>query len=237
MTHLTFTDHYDPQFPPSDCDFSLDIPAVFEGLSRLREEYRGRLDIGIGMEFGFQPGLRLPPEETVNAAPFDFIIGSTHVTRGIDPYVTADLIRDVSEEEAYRIYFEEELENLRKYDCYDIAGHLDYVVRYGPNRNRYYTWERYGGILDAILRILIEKGKGLEINTAGLRAGLGYAHPMPEVLRRYRELGGEILTLGSDAHDPKDLGYGFDTIGEFLTSMGFRYYAVYRSRQPEFYPL
>ena len=147
------------------------------------------------------------------------------------------IIEGITEEEAYRTYFEEELENLTLFDCYDVAGHLDYVVRYGPNRNKFYTWERYQDVLDAILKTVIAKGKGIECNTAGFKAKLGYAHPMPQVWKRYRELGGEILTIGSDAHTTDYIGYEFRQTGEFLKSCGFRYYAVYRDRKPTFYPL
>lgn len=237
MHQMTFTDHYDPDFPPDEFDFLLDFDAYFWQLSELREKYRRQIDIGIGMELGLQPALSAPPEETVNRYPFDFIIGSTHVTRGIDPYYTEKLMQGCTEEQAYRIYFEEELENLTRYDCWDIAGHLDYVVRYGPHRNRDYTWERYGDVLEEILKTVIQKGKGIEINTAGFAAGLGYAHPMPAVWKRYRELGGELLTIGSDAHTPDRLGQHFQEAADFLKSLGFRYYTVFRERQPQFLPL
>ena len=237
MTHITVTDHHDPDFPPGEFDFLLDIPAYVDQMRQLREEYREKIDLGIGLELGLQPHLGSLPEEVADSRPFDFIIGSTHVTRGIDPWEREKFISGITEEEAYRIYFEEELTNLRQYDCYDVAGHLDYVVRYGPSQNRFYTWERYGDILDEILRTLVEKGKGIEYNTAGFRAGLGYGHPMPEVWRRYRELGGEILTIGSDAHEPENLGSEFTRAGEFLRAAGFRWYAGFRERKPEFFPL
>ena len=237
MTALTFTDHHDEDFPPGECSFLLDFPSYGRELSALREEYRGRIDLGIGVELGLQPHLGETCDRLAASLPFDFIIGSTHVSRHLDPYEREAFMDGISEEDAYRIYFEEEWENLKKYDCYDIAGHLDYVVRYGPNRNRFYTWERYGGILDEILKTLIAKGKGIECNTAGYAAGLGYAHPMPEVWRRYRELGGELLTIGSDAVTPERLGGHFREAGDFLKSIGFRYYAVYRNRKPVFYPL
>ena len=237
MKQLTFTEHHDIDFPPGEFDFLLDPRAYTTRAEELRIQYRHILDLGIGIELGLQPHLMEETNAFAALYPWDLIIGSTHVTRRIDPWEEDKLIAGVTEEFAYRTYFEEELENLQKYDCYDIAGHLDYVVRYGPNRNRDYTWERYGDILDEMLKTVLSKGKGIEINTAGFKAGLGYAHPMPEVWKRYRELGGEILTIGSDAHSADYLGYEFERAGEFLKFCGFRYYAVYRERRPEFYPL
>ena len=237
MKQLTFTDHYDLDFPPGELTFLFDGDAYFARMQALKEQYRDVIDIGIGVELGLQPHLLKEVPAFAAAYPFDFIIGSTHVSRHIDPYEQEQFLAGISEEEAYRIYFEEELENLSRFDCYDIAGHLDYVVRYGYTRNRFFTWEKYGDVLDAILQVLIRKDKGFECNTAGLRAGLGWPHPMPDIWRRYRELGGELLTIGSDAHTPEDLGADFETASEYLKSFGFRSYAVYRNRQPECYPL
>ena len=133
--------------------------------------------------------------------------------------------------------FEEELKNIIAHDCFDVAGHLDFVVRYGPNKNVCYSYEKYRDVFDEILKVLVEKGKGIECNTAGFKAGLGHPHPTEAILKRYRELGGEILTLGSDAHVPEYVAYHFDQVGELLKGCGFRYYTVFKNRKPEFLPL
>jgi histidinol-phosphatase (PHP family) len=85
--------------------------------------------------------------------------------------------------------------------------------------------------------VLIEHGKGLECNTGGLRYGLSQPNPSRRILKRYRELGGEIITIGSDAHTPDYLGYGFQECRRFLLRCGFRYYTVFHGRKPEFIPL
>ena len=82
--------------------------------------------------------------------------------------------------------------------------------------------------------IWIEHGKGIELNTAGLKYGLPYAHPHRDVLKRYRELGGEILTIGSDAHKPEHVAYDFQKVPELLESCGFRYYTEFIGRKPVF---
>lgn len=236
MKEICITDHQDFDFPPGDLDFLFDTATYFPALLALREQYADRIHIGIGVELGLQPHLGTALPEYINQYPFDFVIGSTHVARRMDPY-DAIFFEGISEEEAYRSYFEEELENLERYDCYDVAGHIDYVVRYGPHQNRDYTWEKYGDVLDAILRTIIRKGKGIECNTNGIRVGLGEPNPSWAVLRRYRELGGKILTIGADAHEPAHLGYAFDVIGDRLKECGFRCYTVYSGRQPIFRPL
>ena len=130
------------------------------------------------------------------------MIGSSHLVHRRDPYFP-DYYEGRTEEEAYREYFTSILENLAAFDCFDVYGHIDYVVRYGPNKNQNYSYGKYADILDNILRTLIHKGKGIEINTGGFKYGLGHPNPTEGVLKRYRELGGEIITIGADAHKPE----------------------------------
>ena len=84
---------------------------------------------------------------------------------------------------------------------------------------------------------MIEKEKGLEVNSAGLKYGLPFAHPHPDVLKRYRELGGEIITIGADAHTPDKVAYAFDKAATVLENCGFRYYTVFKDHKPEFISL
>ena len=87
------------------------------------------------------------------------------------------------------------------------------------------------------LKVLISKNIGLELNTAGLKYGLSFAHPQVEVLKRYRELGGEIITVGSDGHKPEHLAYDFHKVPDILEEAGFSYYTIFKNRKPEFIKL
>ena len=113
-------------------------------------------------------------------------------------------------------------------------GHLDYVVRYGKSREKEYSYTDYADIIDEILKLLIEKEKGLEVNSAGLKYGLPFAHPHPDVLNHYRELGGEIITIGADAHKPEHIAYDFAKAEEILKSCGFKYYTEFFEQKPVF---
>ena len=86
---------------------------------------------------------------------------------------------------------------------------------------------------DNIMKKLIDKGLALEVNSAGLKYGLGFAHPKLELLKRYRELGGELITIGSDAHRAEHLAYDFDKVRELLIDLGYKYYFIYNNRKPE----
>ena len=116
--------------------------------------------------------------------------------------ITRNFLKDVRNFYVIWNYFESILENISAYDGFDVYGHIDYVVRYGPNKNREYSYGRYKDILDEILKKLISMGKGIELNTGGYHYGLGEPNPCTAVIRRYRELGGEIITIGADAHTP-----------------------------------
>ena len=111
------------------------------------------------------------------------------------------------------------------------------MVRYGPEKNKNYSYDKYKDVIDEILRQLIAHGKGIELNMAGFKYGLGHPNPTEEILHRYRELGGEIITIGADAHTPDKIGYAFDKAADVLRECGFSYYAVFKNRRPVFHKL
>ena len=122
-------------------------------------------------------------------------------------------------------------------DGYDTVGHLDYVLRDIPGKNEGFTYAQYADLIDAMLLTAIRKNKAVELNTKSLVVGMRDSSPGREVFKRYRELGGELVTLGSDAHFPERIGACFDIAGDILKDAGFTYYCVFKNHQPEFLPL
>ena len=131
-------------------------------------------------------------------------------------------------------YFSGILDNVKAFKDYDIYGHLDYIVRYGPNKDALYSYAKYRDIYDAILKTIIESGKGIELNTGGVKYGLKDLHPTCDVLKRYKELGGEIITIGSDAHTPENLLHHFSRAKAVLEECDFKYYTIFQDRTPQF---
>ena len=240
LTHICFTEHMDLDYPVSSETppgfFELDGDAYRRAFLGCRENWGEHIGLLFGVELGLQPHLAQANARFARSYEFDMIIGSSHVCHGKDPYYPS-FFEGRSQEEAYREYFASILENIRVFSEFDVYGHLDYVVRYGPRREQGYSYAAYRELFDAILTMLIQKGKGIELNTGGLSGGLREPHPCLEVLRRYRELGGEILTVGSDAHTPDRVGGFFDRAREILEACGFRYYTVFEKRKPVFIPL
>ena len=232
---ICFTDHLDYGYPENPNPFFLDVDKYYSDMRKMILECQ-EIRLLLGIEIGLEPSLVSKIQSVITQYDFDFVIGSTHVVHGMDPYYP-DYFQGKEEEEAYRQYFISTLENIKLFDDFDVYGHIDFVVRYGPNKNQYYTYKKYGDILDEILKTLIAKGKGIEINTGGYKYGLGHPNPMEEVINRYRELGGEIITLGSDAHKPKHVAYKFEKLYQILKNAGFEYYTVFQNRKPQFISL
>lgn len=230
---ICFTDHLDIDYKEEPGLFDLDIPAYQKEISQVKEKYRNHLDINWGIELGLQPYLEAENQKVISENNFDFVIGSTHVVKQVDIYYPS-FYEGRDETECYREYFEETLKNAQSYVDFDVYGHLDYVVRYGPNQNKFYTYEKYADVIDEILCTLIAKGKGIELNTAGFKYGLDHAHPVTPVLKRYKELGGEIITLGSDGHAPEQIAWDFEKVPAILREAGFEYFTVFHKRKPEF---
>ena len=234
MEHICITDHMDMDYPGGE--FLLDTDRYVEKILDIREKYKDKIDISMGVELGLQEHLQERLSRYIEKYPFDFVIGSMHLIHGEDPYYQ-EIFKRTGDEQAYREYFQQTLKNLYTAPDIDTLGHLDYVVRYGPDTPAGYPDHRFDEIIDEILRTIIGKEIALECNTAGLKYELGFPNPHGSVIRRYLELGGEMITLGSDSHRTEHLGYAFTDIGAFLKDCGVKYQTVFVNRKPEFIPL
>ena len=253
---ICFTDHLDWDHPDLPNRFELDVENYVPKcrlLAQMQQELTkgqavltdGKIPLGnsqeaftvcTGIEIGIQPHLAERVKGLLQEYSFDFVIASTHLSHSHD-LPDIELFKGLSEDVSYEVYFKRILENIQVFDDFDVYGHLDYVVRYGPNKNRYYSYEKFADIIDEVLKALIHRGKGIEINTSGFKYGVGHPHPTEDIIKRYRELGGEIITVGSDGHKPEHIAYAFDKVPEILKEAGFRYYTVFQERAPRFLPL
>lgn len=237
---MCFTEHQDYDYPHSpdltDDAFILNTDSYLYDLIKLKEKYADKIRLLFGVELGLQPECLRKNAVYARSYDFDFIIGSSHICHGKDPYYPS-FFEGRSEEEAYREYFSSILENIKKFQNFDVYGHLDYVVRYGPNRDNNYTYEKYKDLIDPILMALMDHEKGLELNTGGLKRGMKDVHPCTDILKRYKALGGELITVGSDAHKQENIADYFDRAARVLKDCGFRYYCVYEKRVPQFVKL
>ncbi|MBO4324307.1 MAG: histidinol-phosphatase HisJ family protein [Lachnospiraceae bacterium] len=230
------TDHMDYFFPEHNdkgfTEFVFDPDLYFETLTALRSKYRGKIDLRIGIELGLrdEPDVREKNkalcDALINSYPFDFVIGSTHVIAHFDPYYR-ERWNGRSAEEIVRMYFESILYSVRHYDCFHVYGHLDYILRYVPD-GAALDMAQYDELIDTILKELIARGKGIEVNTGWLIKGGPSVNPSRAILEKYYAFGGRIITIGSDSHIPERIGGRFDDAVKLLKEIGFKEYSVFR---------
>ena len=236
LSHLCLTDHMDLDYPGTTKEeplFEFSVPDYFETLAPLKEAYRDKLSLGIGIELGLRPArndLNAQMHRLLANHAFDFVLGSVHLLDNDDPYYES-YWTGRSAREILSKYFNDMFTSLKEYDNFDSLGHLDYLIRYIPPfcGNKDYAYKEYAEVIDEIFRLLIDKKKALEINTAGLIKGLPCFHPKLDVLKRYLELGGELLTIGSDGHSPDKIATEFAQTEELLRSCGVKGYFVYKT--------
>ena len=237
---MCFTEHMDYDYPiPSDdptFDFLVDMDAYLSKTKELAEKHSGKCEILLGIELGIQPHLYEKLEKLTTSYPFDFVIGSTHLIDGVDPYFP-EFYEGRSEKAAYERYFEYCVENIQTFPKLDSFAHLDYIVRYGPNQNKYYSYKEYADYIDEILKLLIHNGIALEVNTGSFKYGMNVTNPCLDIIKVYRQMGGELITVGSDAHVPDFVANKFDLVASLLMEAGFKYYTEYRRRKASFVKL
>jgi histidinol-phosphatase (PHP family) len=208
---------------------NVDYPAYAAEIEALRSKYRDQITIRMGMEFGMQTHTIPQYEKLFSAYPFDFIILSVHQVEDKE-FWTQDFQRGRTQEEYNLRYYEEILALVQRYHHYSVLGHLDLISRY--DNAGYYPFEKIRSIVTKILKTVIEDGKGIEINTSSHRYGLQDLTPSVDILRLYRELGGQILTIGSDSHRKEHLGaYILDTMEE-AKKLGFEEIYTFEQMQP-----
>lgn len=230
LNGIYITEHYDLDFPKEyNMDFTFNIREYFQIIKDLQKKFINVIDIFPGIELGLMPHLSNHIDNLIDDYPFDYVIGSTHIIENKDPYYP-EYWENKNIKDAYITYFNTSLENIQNINNFDAFGHLDYISRYDQTKS--YNSKEYMDYISEILSLLIEKDKALEINSAGLRKNLCRTNPDLYVIKKYRELGGKLITVGSDSHDSTNIAYGFDNIASLLLEAGFKHYNIYRQRTP-----
>ena len=232
LKEICFTDHldYDPLEKMGVLAFDTEVyNAEYDHL-----EVPG-LTIRRGMEFGMDEHNVAQFQQDLQRRPFDFVLGSIHFVDDLDVYY-ADYWQDKTVFQAERRFLETTLECVKLHDDFDVLAHLTYIAKAQSHpAPRPVPFAEHREIIDEILRLVVAKGKGLELNTSGMDRCGGFL-PTADYFRRFKELGGEIVTVGSDAHNTARVGqYAFD-VCEILKDI-FGYVCTFENRQPIFHKL
>ena len=187
--------------------------------------------LNLGLEIGLQPGIEDKIVRPATSIGLDYVVASTNV---IDrPEISkVDYFEGKNKEDVYKKYFEHEFNNINGYMKYfDAYSKLDQIIKLGGDKRVDYS--KYGEILDAILEALVKNDKALEVFT-GFNYGEVLPSPYPTILRRYKDLGGKIITLGSGSVKSGTLCNNFDNALDIIESVGFDEVATYHRREPDF---
>ena len=227
LKEICFTDHLD--YTP-EMDMVFDMAAYNAEYDHL--EVPGLL-IRRGVEFGLTPDNAEQLKIDLNRRHFDFVLGSIHLVDGADVYM-APYWADKTYDEAIRRDLETTLECVRVHEDYDVLGHLTYICKCGANpRKELLRYEDHKSILDEILTELVKREKGMELNTSGIDR-CGGSLPTLDYFQRFQELGGRIVTVGSDAHDTARAGqYTHEMVAELKKIFG--YVCTFEDRRPIFH--
>lgn len=245
LSGLCLTDHLDFDPPAGVADFTFDVPSQqtaidedveFLGLNGRGGKY-GDFQLLKGVEIGLQDKSMPTIRKVLADNRFDCVIASLHLIDGHDPYF-GDYYRPYDWKYAYGHYLEEFDRLIRVMPDFDILGHYDYIVRYPDYKEVTIYYSDFADVLDSILTFLVQNGKTLEINTKTYQLYRG-RHPELDIniLKRFRELGGEAVSFGSDAHDITRIADRFDWCRQTVLAAGLRYEVYYKDRRPGFVAL
>ena len=212
---------------------NVDYPKYFEKIKEMKEKYP-QITLKQGLEFGMQEHTIDRFEKLYDKYDFDFIILSCHQVENQE-FWNGEFQKGRTQKEYNERYYREILNVIQKYKNYSVLGHLDLIVRY--DQQGVYPFENVKPIITQILKQVIADGKGIEINTSSHRYGLSDLQPSRNILKLYRELGGTIITIGSDSHKKEHLGAYIQDTKEELKKLGYTQYCTFEHMQPIYHTL
>lgn len=208
---VVFTEHFDYCLELHGKKFAFDPAAYMNEYKNLRSD-----NVRLGVEVGLRQSARAANDEFVKQANFDLVIGSIHLVDDMDIYYP-DFYADKDKETAYRKYFKQMVEEAAVAD-YDVLGHIDYICRSAPYDDPEIDYPTFAAQIDAVLKIVVERDKVLELNTRRFYNNHSIAMLVP-VYKKYRSLGGRYVTIGSDAHKVTAIGNYFDRALRFAKEL------------------
>ena len=220
INEICFTDHVDFDSTDKSYNYEFDQNDYFREIDMLKERYGEFISLKYGVEMGIQPHVLSKCKTFIQNKNFDFVIASMHGCRKLDFY-TGDFFKKFDTEEGIFQYYSELEEMVKVYDTYNVIGHIDIYKRYKPECMKV-KFNSYRDYVERVLKIVISNGKGIEVNTSGLLGTLNQALPSDDILKLYYELGGEIITLGSDSHYCDTLCGMFNEVLLNLKNIGFK---------------
>ena len=235
IAEIGFTEHYDLHPGDANCRDWFQLEAWAAELAQVRAVFAGRLIIRAGVEIGEPHRFAAEARALLARYPFDYALGSLHWVGDISMF-DRDYFQTHPADEAYPAYFTE-LERMTALGGFDVLSHFDVPVRTAYAVYGGYDPKRYADSIRPVLRNCVANGLALDLNTSMLRRRVGVLTPGLDILRWYVELGGERVTLGSDAHQPAQVGSHLLEAMDIARAAGLKYLTHFEQRQPRLIPL
>lgn len=236
LSEICLTNHADINHHVPDDYFPFDLDEMAADY-RAASKAGAALGVAVknGIEIGVDKETLAEYESLLDGRSYDFIICSQHFIDGVDPYEQS-YFSGKSQREAYEAYLAAALSTLSAFNGYSVVGHIGYAAKYCRTRPAIMDMDGYGDYIEEILKVAVSRGKGIEVNTSGIK-NTGEPMAAYSVVKRFIELGGEIVTMGSDAHEPSRVGDRFAETAERLRAVGLRYVCTYDRMKPVFHSL
>jgi histidinol-phosphatase (PHP family) len=232
LQYIAITDHLDRDYLFCNKKVrQLDVDKYYKALVEVKQKYEGKIKIGVGIEAGYSKEAERLNKEIINKYDFDIVINSIHTVDGEDAYFGA-YFDNKDKNKAYTRYLEMVLQSLNADYKFNVIAHLGYVSRNAPYKDKYFNYSEFKDYIDMILKTIIEKGVALEVNT-NVGNALSETLPNYEILKRYKELKGEIINFGSDAHKIIRICDKYDMVVQNLKDIGFKYLTYYINKIPQ----
>lgn len=231
LEEICFTEHVDHLYTRG---LDANIEEYYKEYKRCKEIYKDQITIKFGIEFGVQHHTVSFFKEDFNRYNFDFVILSCHQVDDKELW-NKEYQQGKTQIEINEGYYNEIYQSILLYKDYSVLGHLDAVKRDDPYGE--YEDKKVKDILTKILKQAIIDGKGIEINTSNFRYGLKDLTPSRNILKLYYELGGKILTFGSDSHREEHVGYKIEDVKKIVKEIGFTHFCTFEKMKPIFHEL
>lgn len=231
LDEICFTEHSDYG---TMGDYVVDYDEYYQGYLKLKDKYKDQICIRFGCEFGVQMHTINEYKRDFLKYPFDFIILSNHQIDDIE-FWTYKYQEGKTQEEYNRGYYQAIYDVIQNYDNYSVLGHLDMIKRY--DKLGVYPDEEVKDIITKILKHVIDHHKGIEVNTSCFRYGLSDLTPSRYILKLYKDLGGKIITVGSDTHEESHVACRIQYVYDELKKLGFEYVCTFENMKPIFHKL
>lgn len=238
------TEHYDYDYPVAEHQLIMDLDKYYTERLKIKNVYESYnqkpFPVLTGIEYGYMRHLGPFIDKLSKEMQFDSIVCSAHYIDDCDPYFDRE-IYEKDKKFVYGLYLETIIHSLNNCNGFDVIGHFDYISRFAPYDDKLMRYIDFPDHFDTIFTLCIKKGKALELNT---KTCVNFSEKSGQtilfdndIIKRYRQLGGELITLGSDAHKTSALAGLFNETTALLKENDYRYVTYYKNRKPVFIPI